>query len=198
MASFELSFRARTAASLVALTSMTLVAASSFVAGCSSSSDSSTPDAAVQVCPDTIASALATPACTGNPDGKPCIVGFICPNELNEVATCNCTNNAWACVDHDNAPITDPEAGTNCTALANPQDSQCPANESAANNASCKTPGLICSYAGATCTGASSPNTDTCQCVNGGDAGLIYDCEQPACIAPPTDAGTFSTDAGDH
>lgn len=195
MASFELTFRARTAAALVAFTSMTLVAASSFVAGCSSSSDAVTPDAATSDCPTTIPNALSSPTCTQN--AEVCVVGFICSTSLNEIAQCTCTSGSWACVDHNNAPITDPAAGTNCTALGGGNDSQCPTSESDANQKACKTSGLLCSYAGATCPGSSSPNTDTCQCANGGDAGLLFSCDQPACIAPPTDAGTFSTDAGD-
>ncbi len=163
------------------------------VAGCSSSSDNSVaPDAGNNDCPTTIPNALATSACST--DREVCTVGFICPNELNEVATCTCTSGSWACADHTGTAITDPAAGTNCTALANPADSQCPTSESAASQKSCKTPGLQCPYAGATCTGASAPNTDICTCSNGDDAGLIFDCEQPTCIAPPQDAG--STDAG--
>jgi hypothetical protein len=198
MASFELSFRARTAASLVALTSLMLVGASSMVAGCSSSSDSSTPDAASQNCPVTIADAINTPKCTSNPNVAPCTVGFVCPQELNEIATCTCTSSAWACVDHTGAPITDPTAGTTCTNLGGGNDKECPADEATASFAGCKTSGLICSYAGQTCAGASAPNTDTCQCNGAGDGGLEFVCEQQTCIAPPTDSGITDTDSGDH
>ncbi len=193
MASFELSFRARTAAALVAFTSLTLVGASSLVAGCSSSSDTSTPDAASQVCPTTLANAIGT-ACTT--DREVCIVGFVCPQELNEVATCTCTSAAWACNDHAGNAITDPTAGATCTALGGGNDKQCPPDENTASFAGCTTPGLICSYAGQTCPGASAPNTDTCQCVGADDAGLEYVCEQPTCTAPPTDSG--AADSGDH
>jgi hypothetical protein len=197
MASFELSFRARTAASLVALTSLTLVGASSMVAGCSSSSDSSTPDASSQVCPVTIADAINTPACTT--DREVCVVGFVCPGELNEIANCTCTGGSWACVDNKNAPITDPTAGTTCTNLGGGNDKNCPADETSASFAGCKNPGLICSYAGQTCAGASKPNTDTCQCDGAGDGGLQFHCQQQTCIAPPGDSGVQdSGDSGDH
>ncbi|MEO7109994.1 MAG: hypothetical protein ABI183_06125 [Polyangiaceae bacterium] len=195
MASFELSFRARTAASLIALTSLMLVGVSSMVAGCSSSSDSSTPDAASPVCPVTIADAINTPACTT--DREVCVVGFICPGELNEIANCTCTGGSWACLDHTNAPITDPTVGTTCTNLGPGNNKACPADEATANFAGCKTSGLICSYKGQTCPGASVANTDTCQCVGAADGGLEYKCDQPSCLAPPTDSGTFENDAGD-
>jgi hypothetical protein len=195
MASFELSFRARTAASLVALTSLMLVSASIMVAGCSSSSDSSEADAAAQTCPVTIADAINTPTCSSNPGGQPCTVGFVCPGELNEVATCNCTSGAWACVDHTGAPITDPTAGTTCTNLGGGNDKNCPADEATASFAGCKNSGLICTYPGQTCAGATTPNNDTCQCVGAGDGGLEFMCEQETCIAPPADSGT--EDSGD-
>ena len=194
MASYELSFRARTATSLVALTSLMLVGVSSMVAGCSSSSDSSTPDAASQVCPVTIADAINTPKCTT--DREVCVVGFVCPGELNEIANCTCTGGSWACADHTGAPITDPTAGTTCTNLGGGNDKNCPADENSASFAGCKNAGLICSYAGQTCAGSTKPNTDTCQCVGAGDGGLEYKCEQQTCIAPPTDSGT--EDSGDH
>ena len=195
MASFQ--FRVRTAAALVAISTVALLGASSVMAGCSSSSDTSTPDAAVQTCPTTIANAINTPACTGNPAGQPCVVGFICPGELNEVATCNCTGGNWACVDHDGNAITDPTAGTTCTNLGPGNDSQCPADEKSANFAGCKTSGLICSYAGQTCVGQSAPNTDTCQCVGGEDGGLLYHCEPNTCPGQIDDAGA-PIDSGDQ
>jgi hypothetical protein len=117
----------------------------------------------------------------------------VCPGELNEVATCTCTSSAWACTDHTGAPITDPTAGTTCTALGGGNDKQCPADENSANFAGCTTSGLICSYAGATCPDAGAPNTDTCQCVGAGDGGLEYRCNQPVCTTGP---GTI-IDAGD-
>jgi hypothetical protein len=194
MASFQFGVRVRTAAVLVGLSTVAVLGASSLMAGCSSSSDSSTPDAASQVCPVTIANAINTPACTS--DREVCIVGFVCPGELNEIATCTCTAAAWACTDHDGNPITDPTAGTTCTALGGGNDKQCPADENSASFAGCTTPGLICSYPGATCPGTTKVNTDTCQCDGAGDGGLEYHCDQPSCLAPPTDSGT--PDSGDH
>ena len=191
MASFQ--FRVRTAVALVALSTVSVLGASSFMAGCSSSSDSSTPDAASQVCPTTLATSIGV-ACTT--DREVCIVGFVCPQELNGIATCTCGGGTWGCNDHAGNPITDPTAGAACTALGPGNDKQCPADENTASFAGCTTPGLICSYPGDTCAGPPPvKNTDTCQCNGAGDGGLQYVCEPNTCPGPVIDSGP-PVDAG--
>jgi len=196
MAFFALSIRARTAAAVFAATSLVVVGGSGLVAGCSSSSDAAAaPDSGSNNCPTTLATAIGA-SCSSV---DPCVVGFLCPQSLNEIATCNCVKNAWVCEDGQHNPITDPAAETNCTSLGGGNDSQCPADETSANFASCKTPGLICSYAGPTCPGAAAANTDTCQCVGAasddGGAILQYNCSALGCIVP-TEAGQPEVDSG--
>ena len=184
----------RKAAAIFAVSSLAVVGATSFVAGCSSSSSEDTPDAASQVCPSTLATAIGTKCTT---DREVCVVGFICPGELNEIANCTCTAGTWACTDHANNPITDPAAGATCTALGGGNDKACPADEGTASLAPCGTPGLICSYTGAQCAGDPVPNTDQCQCVgNNADGGLEFKCNTPSCIVP-SEAGPIIVDAGD-
>ncbi|MEO8875344.1 MAG: hypothetical protein ABI461_07145 [Polyangiaceae bacterium] len=188
-----LSFRAT--AAFLAVSTVTLLAASALAVGCSSSSDAAgEPDAASNVCPTTLTMAIGqacdTPA--------PCVVGFECPSSLNEIATCNCVNKTWTCVDGHTNPITDPAAKTNCTALGGGNDKACPATEDQASFAVCGTPGLLCSYVGKTCPSSQVANTDQCQCGgNNTDGGLEFRCDSPSCNVPPSDAGIPPADASD-
>jgi hypothetical protein len=49
--------------------------------------------------------------------------------------------------------------------------------------------GLSCNYdSGVTCPDAAFPNIDTCECVSGPDAGLVFSCEGLVCDTAPPDA----------
>ncbi|MEO6419690.1 MAG: hypothetical protein ABIP39_09805 [Polyangiaceae bacterium] len=164
-----------------------------FLAACTS--DTTTPEATepAPFCPNTVKLAQGA-ACTQ--EGFMCPIGYPCGAFLAEQAQCTCTMGKYACVDSKGTAI-DPDNPV-CVSAGGGNAKECPASETSADNASCKTPGLQCHYAGPTCPGAASANIDTCQCVGANkDGGVLqFACEPMGCnpqsdasIIPPVDAG---------
>jgi hypothetical protein len=137
------------------------------------------------------------------PEGYLCPVGFPCTDPpIAQQANCYCTSGeaggpskVWQCSYAGGAgsPIAVGATPT-CVKTGPGMQSACPAGESPGTT--CNVAGLVCSYSGELCTGASFPNTDTCQCVGGPDGGLQYACERDLCdptsdaaIPPPPEAG---------
>ncbi|HEX7666980.1 MAG TPA: hypothetical protein VF407_20765 [Polyangiaceae bacterium] len=192
MASFTYSIRA--AASLAALTAVTIFGATTMVTGCSDDSPGETPDAAAGSCPTSLGETIGQ-ACVAN-GPQTCSITYLCGDFLAETATCNCQGGTWGCVDGTGTAIDD-AANVKCTNPGPGNDKQCPSDEKNADNASCATPGLVCNYTGATCEGATAPNIDQCQCVgNDADGGLVLRCEPAACPGPIPDAGGISDSGG--
>ena len=173
---------------------------------------------AVSVSPD--GGSTGTPVCPTNvqmqngtacsaPEGYQCLVGFPCPEPPAQQASCLCNSGKWACsyTAGDGGPIA-AGATPSCISYGDGMQGACPTDESP--GVACKVAGLICTYAGQTCPGSGSPNTDTCQCVSAGDAGmadgypsgpdpviphLVYACDRMLCnptsdatVPPPPDA----------
>lgn len=163
--------------------------------GCSSDDVAATPDAAVaQDCPKTVLLAQGT---TCREEALLCVIGYECGQFLNESARCTCTAGKFDCVDPHGAAIEDP-AKPKCTSPGS-GNKDCPASQSAAEGASCKTPGQQCAFEGFTCSGNTSKNTDICFCTGGtpeNDAAvpLIYRCEIKGCT-PPSDGSIPKPDA---
>ena len=163
--------------------------------GCSSDAvDNTTKDAAAQDCPVTVAAAQGK-ACTQ--DALVCTIAYPCGQFLAETARCTCTAGKFDCVSPKGAPIDDP-ANPACTKPGggNPD---CPADQTAAEGATCKTQGQQCAYQGFKCPGNTANNTDICFCAGGtpeGDGGvpLVYRCEIKGCT--PTSDGSIKTDTG--
>jgi hypothetical protein len=154
-------------------------------------------------------------SCKGAPEGYVCPVGFPCTDPpISQQASCTCTSGKWQCsyTAGDGGMIA-PGTAPVCVPGGEGMQGACPTNES--QNQSCKVAGLICSYAGETCKGSTAPNTDTCQCVAGPDAGqydtgtglapvvtsqLVWSCDRDLCdptsdatVPPPPDAGPPDT-----
>jgi hypothetical protein len=178
----------------IALALGTVVFTSSwgFLAGCTA--DEVTPETKepAPFCPNTIKLAQGQ-ACTE--EGFVCPIGFPCGQFLSEQANCTCTMGKFACLDSKGNPV-DADNPV-CVSAGGGNDKECPSSETAADNASCKTPGLQCHYQGPTCPGAASPNTDTCQCTGANkDSGVLqFACEPAGCnprsdasVNPPVDA----------
>jgi hypothetical protein len=157
-------------------------------------------------------------SCNGAPEGYLCPVGFPCTNPpIAQQANCVCTSGKWVCsYAAGDGGVIPPGSAPVCVSDGQGMQGSCPTNES--NGAACNVAGLICSYTGETCPGSSFPNTDTCQCVAGPDAGqfdagpghapvvtpqLVFDCERELCdptsdasVPPPPDSGP--PDTGSH
>ncbi|MEO8801174.1 MAG: hypothetical protein ABI551_25000 [Polyangiaceae bacterium] len=189
MASFTFSIRA--AASLAALTAVTIFGATTMVTGCSDDSPGATVDAGVGSCPTSLVATVGK-ACVVNGPQK-CSISYCGGDFLHQTATCNCVGGSWACVDGPGTPIDDATT-VKCITQGPANDKDCPKDET--DDLACGTPGLVCYYPGATCEGQTSPNIDQCECVgNNADGGLAYRCEPKACPGPTPDAGPIS-DAG--
>jgi hypothetical protein len=169
--------------------------------GCSSdAADNNTPDAAAQDCPVTVVAAQGK-ACTQ--PGLNCGISYACGQFLAETARCTCTGGKFDCVSPQGKPIDDP-ASPKCTPPGGGND-VCPADQNAAENAPCKTQGQQCPYAGFTCPGNTTKNTDICFCTGGTPASadaavpLVYRCEIKGCTPPSDgaipDTGTVPVDA---
>jgi hypothetical protein len=172
----------------------------------------------------------ATPACLTNvasqngtaceaPDGYLCPTDFPC-SPIAELADCVCTSGKWQCsyAAGDGGAIA-PGTSPVCIGAGAGREDACPPSE--APGTTCTVAGLLCNYPGEMCDGGSSfldtdaslPNTDTCQCVGGPEAGsdtgatvsLVFSCERALCNPtsdatippPPDDAGQPETGTKD-
>ena len=161
-----------------------LVSAGLAMAGCTSETSAPEAQKPAPFCPNTIKLAQGQ-ACTQ--EGFVCPIGFPCGQFLSEQANCTCTKGKYACVDSMGKTV-DPENPV-CVSAGGGNAKECPSSLSATDNASCKTPGLQCHFAGPTCPGASSANIDTCECVGANEDGgtLHFVCEPTGCN-PQSDA----------
>jgi hypothetical protein len=154
-------------------------------------------------------------SCGGAPEGYVCPVGFPCTDPpIAQQASCACMSGKWQCsYQAGDGGLIPPGTAPVCVSDGMGMQGACPTSES--QGASCSVAGLICNYAGETCEGSSFPNTDTCQCVAGADAGqydagtglappvtsqLVFSCERDLCdpmsdaaVPPPPDAGPPDT-----
>jgi hypothetical protein len=156
----------------------------SFAVACSSTNVTPAPDAASQVCPNTIAEATASTT-TCQVQNKICVVGFKC-SPVFQQATCTCdTTTGWSCI-LSNGKAVDPnttDTTSLCQTTSGGTAEQCPSTTAAGDGTSCHTSGQICYYSGLKCTGDTVAHIDTCQCVANpsGDAGLQWACETAVC-----------------
>jgi hypothetical protein len=170
-----------------------LVCAASAVAagvGCSSSTQTSPSgqDSGPVVCPSTVQSAAGA-AC--GREGLVCPIGYSCPDTpiTPNQATCTCTSGKFECIDNTNNTV-DPGSDPQCAPGGGPNDKQCPGNPDAADTKACKTSGLLCNYAGDTCSDGGVAKNTVCQCKGSADGGLAFVCEYDTC----NDIGDASID----
>jgi len=142
-----------------------------------------TPEAGL-VCPTTVSSAAST-KCTK--DGYSCAVGYLCPGAVWQQAQCTCKGGVFSCVDATGADVAG-NAAPNCAPVPKPTES-CGASVDAMNAKVCKTAGLSCTFAGATCPNGKAAQ-DVCVCfpsedeTDAGAGVLTWRCEPGPCPKP--------------